>query len=127
MDFKTAVKYSFNVTLKESGKTIGWCDFGGVDFDISRNEIFYLISREYWGQGYGKEAAKAVFDYAFRVMKVDKMIGVCKQDNIASKTILQGLGLKFKYILEALPEEYDFYNGEPLYSLTREEYLQSNQ
>lgn len=34
------------------------------------------------------------------------------------------MGLKFKYVVEGLPEEFDFYNGETLYSLTKEEYLQ---
>ena len=34
------------------------------------------------------------------------------------------MGLKFRYMVEGIPEKFDFYNGEPFYSIKKEEYLQ---
>ena len=121
--FHEDFKYSFNITLKESGAHIGWCGIGGVEFDHAQKEIFYLIGREHWGKGYAKEASAALLNYGFKVMGVKEIVGLCKPENIASKKVLENIGLKFKYMIEGLPEEFDFYNGEPFYSLTKEEYL----
>lgn len=122
--FDEAFKYSFNITLKETGTHIGWCGIGGVDFEHKKKEIFYLIGREYWGKGYAKEASSALLDYAFNVMGLKEIVGLCKPENIASKKVLENMGLIYRYMVEGLSEEFDFYNGEPYYSLTKEEYLQ---
>ena len=121
--FDEDFKYSFNITLKQSGTHIGWCGIGGLEFDHNQKEIFYLIGREYWGNGYAKEASVALLDYGFNVMGIKEIVGICKPENIASKKVLENMGLKFRYMVKELPEEFDFYNGEPFYSLTKEEYL----
>ncbi len=122
--FDEDYKFSFNITLKDSGAHIGWCGIGGVEFDHTQKEIFYLIGRDYWGKGYAKEAATVMLDYGFHEMGVQKIVGMCKPENIASRKVLESLELRFQYVIEGLPEEFDFYNGEPLFSLTRDEYLQ---
>ncbi len=125
INFDEDFKYSFNITLKESGTHIGWCGIGGVEFDHNQKEIFYLIGKKYWRKGYAKEASEALLDYGFNVMGLKEIVGLCKPENIASKKVLENIGLKFRYTIKGLPEEFDFYNGEPFYSLTKEEYLQN--
>ncbi|WBW96067.1 GNAT family N-acetyltransferase [Oceanirhabdus sp. W0125-5] len=122
--FNEDFKYSFNITLKDTGTHIGWCGIGGVEFDHKKKEIYYLIGREYWGKGYAKEASSALLDYGFNVMGLKEIVGLCKPENIASKKVLENLGLIYRYMVQGLSEEFDFYNGEPYYSLTKEEYLQ---
>lgn len=112
------------ITLKESGKHIGWCGIGVSSFDVKQKEICYLISREHWGKGYAKEASVALLDYSFNVIGLNDIIAICKPDNIASKKVIENTGLKFKYVIEGLSEKFDFYNGEPYFSLTKDEYLQ---
>ena len=124
LGFNEDFKYSFNITLKECGTHIGWCGIGGVEFEHNQKEIFYLIGREYWGNGYAKEASVALLDYGFNIIGVNEIVGLCKPENIASKKVLENMGLKSRYMVEVLPEEFGFYNGEPFYSLTKEEYLQ---
>ena len=124
LGFDEDFKYSFNIILKESGKHIGWCGIGVSSFDIKQKEIYYLIAREHWGKGYAKEAAAVLLDYGFNVIGLNEIIAICKPDNIASKKVIENTGLKFKYIIEGLPEEFNFFNGEPFFSLTKDEYLQ---
>lgn len=40
--FDEDFKYSFNITLKESGTHIEWYGIGGIEFHHNQKEIFYL-------------------------------------------------------------------------------------
>lgn len=120
--FDEDFKYCFNITLKESGTHIGWCGIGGIDYDHEQKEIYYLIGREYWGNGYAKEATVALRDYCFQTIGLNEIVALCKPDNISSKKIIENMGFKYRYKIEGLPKEHDFYNGELYYSLTKEEY-----
>lgn len=124
--FDENFKYSFNIILKESGEHIGWCGIGASNCGLKQKEIYYLIGREYWGRGYAKEATVALLDFGFNVIGLDEIVAIHKPENIGSKKVIENMGLKFKYYIEGLPEELDFFNGEPFYSLTKEEYLQNN-
>lgn len=117
-------KYSFSITLKECGTHVGWCGIGGLEYNHTIKEIFYLIGREHWGNGYAKEATVALLDYSFDTIGLNEVVAICKPGNIASQKVMKNMGLKFKYIVEGLPKEFDFYNGEPFFSLTKDEYQQ---
>jgi [ribosomal protein S5]-alanine N-acetyltransferase len=124
VEFNKDFKYSFNIILKENGKHIGWCGIGGVEFDHQQKEIYYLIGRDYWGKGYAKEASAALLDYGFNIIGLKEIIGLCQPENIASKKVLENIGLKFRGYVQGLSKEFDFYNDEYLYSIKRDEYLQ---
>lgn len=122
--FDEDFKYSFSITLKESGTHIGWCGIGGVCFNHSVKEIYYLIGRDYWGQGYAYEASKALLDYGFNKMNLEEIVALVKAENIASRKVIEKIGLKYKYTLTGLSEEFNWNNGELFYSLKKDEYLQ---
>lgn len=117
-------KYSFSITLKGSGAQVGWCGIGGLEYNHTVKEIFYLIGRQHWGKGYAKEATVALLDYSFNTIGLNEVVAICKPDNIASKKVIENMGLKYRYTVEGLPKEFDFYNGEPYFSLVKDEYLQ---
>lgn len=52
------------------------------------------------------------------------MTNTIKEMRIETNRVIQKLGFKFQHLVSGLPEEFDFYNGEPYYSLTKEEYLE---
>lgn len=121
--FDEDFKYSFNITLKESGAHIGWCGIGGSDYDHHQKEIYFLIGREYWGNGYAKEATKALLAYGFDTMGLNKIVATVNPKNIASKKVIENMGLRYQHVSEGFPKEFAHYNGELFYSLTKEEYL----
>lgn len=123
MGFDEDFKYSFNITLKESSTHIGWCGIGVLDYDKKQKEIYYLIGRDHWGKGYAKEATTALLEYGFNVIGLNEIVALCKPENIASRNIIENIGLKYRYTVEGLSEEFSFYNYEPFFSLTREEYF----
>ena len=117
--------YSFNIILKETGVHIGWVGLGNLVTDPSLIEIFYLIGIKYQKQNYGTEASKAILEYGFNTMNLDEIVGVCMKNNIASRRVMEKIGLKFRYIQEGLTKEYEGCNGDPFYSLTKDEYLRT--
>ena len=123
--FDSNFAYSFNIILKETNAHIGWVGLGGLPSDITKKEIFYLIGLKYQNQGYGTEASKAMLEYGFNTIDIDEIVAVCTKENIASKRVMEKIGLKFRYIQEGLTGEYEKCNGDPFYSLTKDEYLRT--
>ena len=115
-------KYSFNICLKETGKTIGWVGIGGVEYDHSIKEIYWLIGRAFQNNGYASEAAAALLEYGFLVMGLNEIIAVCRPENIASEKVMKKNGLKYQGVVEGLPEKYGWYNGELKYGLLKSDY-----
>ncbi len=120
--FNEDFKYSFNITLKDNGQHIGWCGIGGLDFDHATKEIYYLIGKDYWGNDYAKEAAKALLGYAFNVMNLNEIVAKVHPENIASKKVIENMDMTYKYILSGLAKEFNYSNGELLYSITKDDY-----
>lgn len=118
-------KYSFAIFLKETGTFIGWCGVGDSDcYDYYPDkEIYYLIGQEYWKNGYATEAMTSLIDYCFNKMNLKRLIAFARPENMASNKVIQKLGFKFQHFVTGLPEKLAFYNGDPYYSLTKEEYL----
>lgn len=117
--FDMPFKYSFAIRSKATGDFIGWCGVGVLDFISPDKELYYLIGREYWGNGFATEAAAALTDYAFDVIGLNQLYAKADPRNVASLRILEKLGFVFERELKELTGEYDDCNGEQMYVLRR--------
>jgi RimJ/RimL family protein N-acetyltransferase len=84
---------------KSSGNFIGW---SGLKFitelennHINFHDVGYRLMPKYWGKGYATESCKAALEYAFNKMQLNEVIGICHEDNKASRNALEKSGLKF--------------------------------
>ncbi|WP_286176904.1 GNAT family N-acetyltransferase [Brevibacillus brevis] len=93
---------------KATGRFIGWCGVGVLDFLPPEKELYYLIGRDYWGNG-----------YAFDVIGLDRLYVKAHPDNKASVRIIERLGFSFERVLEGLTGDDEECNGEWLYVLTK--------
>lgn len=98
-------KYNFAVSLKDNNKIIGWDGFGAIDYFYTDNEIYYLIGKEYWENGYATEAMTALIHYYFNKMGLKRIIALAKPENISSNRVIQKIGFKFEHLVSGLPEE----------------------
>lgn len=55
-------------------------------------EIGYIVAKRFWGQGLGTEAARAVQEYAFKVLGLERVYCLIKEDNFASMRVARKLG-----------------------------------
>ncbi|WP_238327969.1 GNAT family N-acetyltransferase [Paenibacillus gorillae] len=113
--FDQPFKYSFAIIDKVTGDFIGWCGVGVMDFSVPDNELYYLIGRQYWGNGYATEAAAALTAYAFEEMGLGRLIAKADSRNVASLRVFEKLGFTFDRVLTGLSGDDEECNGEHLY------------
>lgn len=54
-------------------------------------EIGYILKKEYWGKSFATEAAKALVDYAFAILKLKEVIFEIRPGNIAFRKVAENL------------------------------------
>ena len=93
--------------------------------DLSIRDVGWYLDPAYQGKGYASEAARAMIDYMFKQVEIEKIISGAVKNNVASCRIFEKLG--FDKIGEVTEESnYTFYDGTltfSKYSLTRKKYL----
>ena len=73
---------------------IGW---NGLQYlaETGEVEVGYLLSRQFWGQGYATEGAKVSLNFGFEKLKLKEIIGLTHPENIASQNVLKKCGMKY--------------------------------
>ena len=81
------------VIEKESNFLIGWSGLKLLTKPLNGftnvYELGYRFLPEYWGKGYATEAGKAVVEYGFEKLKLDKIYACTDIENINSTYILK--------------------------------------
>ena len=83
------------VSSRDSGEPIGQVGLLKQQVDgVDESEIGYLVHHPYWRHGYASEAAAAVRDYAFGILRRDRVISLIRPVNIPSQRVALRIGLK---------------------------------
>lgn len=56
--------------------------------------LFWVVDSEHRRQGYASEAAKAMVDYAFKRLRVKRIIATTDHTNVASQGVMRNIGMK---------------------------------
>lgn len=80
---------------KETGKVIGYILFSQLEKGVY--ELGWFFNKAYWRQGYAYEACNAMIDYAFDVLKADKIFAETI-DLVKSVPLMEKLGMKIESI-----------------------------
>jgi len=82
---------------KETGQFIGRCGLLPSTIDQQYEvEVAYLLGKAYWGQGLGTEAARAVRDYGFEILKLPRLVCLIERDHQASVRVAEKIGMTFE-------------------------------
>lgn len=84
--------YDFATTLKSSGKLIGSCGLNLVSPD--EGVIGYCFNRNYWRQGYGTEACKALIGLGFSKLNLHRIYALCDVENVGSAGVMRKSGMR---------------------------------
>jgi [ribosomal protein S5]-alanine N-acetyltransferase len=82
----------FSILLRESGELIGDCGLEQME-DQGAAELGYDLRSEFWNQGFASEAACAVRDHAFNVLKLPRLISLIRVGNLPSKRVAEKVGM----------------------------------
>lgn len=78
----------YAVRHKQSCLLIGMCGFRTESYGI---DFGYRYAPDFWGHGYGFEAASAVLEYGLNTLKLDRIIALALKANTASIRIIETL------------------------------------
>ncbi len=84
----------FSIIDKQTGLLIGDCGLEQMEVEGGQAaELGYDLRSDYWRQGLATEAAVAVRDYAFNVLKLPRLISLIRIGNLASKRVAEKVGM----------------------------------
>lgn len=91
---------------RECGKAIGYILF--CEIQPGEYELGWFFNRRFWRQGYAYEACKAVIDYAFCTMGVQKIVAE-SIDGVKAVGLMQKLGMRLEEIRHDHEHVRDWY------------------
>lgn len=84
----------WGIALKKNNRLIGTCGFNNWVRTHARGEVSYDLSRAFWNRGIMTKALRAMCDFAFSTMQMQRIQATVADDNIASMKVLDKLGFK---------------------------------
>jgi GrpB-like predicted nucleotidyltransferase (UPF0157 family)/GNAT superfamily N-acetyltransferase len=84
-----------SVFEKGSGAFVGQAGLFHLGFDEAQSEIeiAYRLLPKFWGKGYGTELVRALIQWGFDHLAVDKLIAIVHPENNRSRHILDKVGM----------------------------------
>jgi ribosomal-protein-alanine N-acetyltransferase len=118
---------SFLLVLKSTNETIGKSGYHNWYKDHRKAEIGYLLHKdENKRKGFMSEAMKAILDYGFNTMSLNRIEACIGPANIASQSLIK----KYGFTREGLLRQHYIREGEIqdslIFSLLKEEYENLN-
>jgi RimJ/RimL family protein N-acetyltransferase len=117
-------EYNFGVWEKDTAKLIGFIRIFNIDWNLPKGEVDFFIDRDYTQMGTMTEVLRAVNDFGFQQLKLEKLKLAISIDNQAA----QRLARKCQYRREGdLRSEMKKENGEIIdvmvFGLTKNEFF----
>ncbi len=75
---------------------IGWCTFNGWNLDFRSASLGYCLNQVAWGHGYATEAARALLQWAFDTLDLNRVQSETDTRNVASARVLEKLGFELE-------------------------------
>jgi RimJ/RimL family protein N-acetyltransferase len=112
------------VLLLETNELVGLLSFNTISSRFHTVEIGWIFHPAYRGKGYASEAAHALMDYGFRVLKLHRVIATCDPHNRPSVRIMEKLGMRLEgRFLESVLLADSKWHDECFYAITEKEWF----
>lgn len=86
----------YAVEIRDSGEFAGFVGLNTVSFKAAftpATEVAWRLDYEYWGKGYGSEAAMAVIQHAFDKLALKELVAFTVHDNDRSTHLMEKIGM----------------------------------
>ncbi|HYK74918.1 MAG TPA: GNAT family N-acetyltransferase [Pseudoneobacillus sp.] len=91
-----------------------------------RGELAYWIGKPFWNKGFGSEAAKAMIEYGFKELKLNRLFAASFTNNPGSWRIMEKIGMKSEGVLRQHVLKWGEFVDLTYYGLLKEEYENMN-
>lgn len=84
-----------DLTIEKAGYPIGCIGLRQINYQ-NKTAGYYIVigEKQYWGQGYAKEASELLFRWAFRELHLNKIWSNVTAENTSSMALLKKLGFQ---------------------------------
>ncbi len=88
------------VIEKSSGDFVGWSGLKLVNWEVNGHinyyDLGYRFIKKHWGKGYATETALAAVGFGWDTLKLNEICGFADVNNLASRRVLEKVGLRFE-------------------------------
>ena len=94
--FFTGASLIWGIVLKSENKLIGSIDLRDWKSDNKCSDTGYVISKNYWNKGFVSEALRAVINFAFEELHLNRIEAHCEEENKGSWHVMEKCGMKYE-------------------------------
>ena len=117
-----ADKHEFNVTIIYCNKIVGVIGFHSLDWANKSINLGYWVSEEMQGRGLVTRAAEVLINYAFDVMRLNRLQINCAEENLKSRAIPERLGFNREGMFRQTQWLHDHFENLIVYSMLAEDW-----
>jgi len=114
---------SLNLAVCINGTIAGIISLHRFDWPNRSTHIGYWLGEPYQGKGLITRSCRALVDYAFNAMGLNRVEIRCAPGNYKSRAIPERLGFKEEGVLRQVEWLYDHFLDHVVYSMLRDEWL----
>jgi len=122
--YESPTVYHWAIYLEEIKEVIGSISVVSLSNENEKCEIGYCIGKKYWNRGIVTEALKAVLEFLFREVGMQRIAAYFDSENIASGKVMKKAGMSFEGTMRKYTKDS---NGNfkdcKLYSILKEEFF----
>lgn len=84
-------------------------------------EVGFWIGKPYWGKGYATEALRAVIEFGFKELKLNRIFGLHFGENPASGRVMEKVGMKYEGCLRQHIKKWGTFQDAKIYAVLANE------
>jgi [ribosomal protein S5]-alanine N-acetyltransferase len=120
-EFETRTHVTFAVVRRDGGELVGAAGLR-IEATHARADLGYWIGVPFWGQGYATEAARALVDYGFQSLLLNRISAEHLTRNPASGRVLQKIGMTYEGTHREFHRKWDVLEDVAVYAVLAREW-----
>lgn len=112
---------TFAIVLRDSDELIGAIGLR-LDRPFDKAEFGYWVGKSIWNQGYATEAAKAILEYGFVDLRLNRISARHLARNLSSGRVMQKIGMRLEGKARQHTMKWGKYEDLILYGILRENF-----
>jgi ribosomal-protein-alanine N-acetyltransferase len=114
------------VTLPPADQAIGMVFLHALSREHRKAEIAFNLGKAHWGRGLATEVARAVLQFGFQRLGLNRIEALCMPENVASRKVLVKLGMTFEGRMRQALHRHDGFHDTDLFALLASEFAGSD-
>jgi RimJ/RimL family protein N-acetyltransferase len=122
-EFDSQKGYHFGIFERNTGKLTGYITLRELEREHSQVEFSFWIAKPEWGKGYATEACRAVVDFGFQSLGINRIYAFHMVRNPASGRVLEKLGFVEEGLLRECVIKWDKFEDVVIRAMLKRDWL----